>query len=74
MTTTRDPQPELLLDPERLRSGLPAAAQLWDVKGSGDPTIMDPQNLAHYGALCACALARAQSVASACDGAPTPHR
>jgi uncharacterized protein (DUF2252 family) len=35
--------------------------QLWDVKGSGDPTIMDPQNLAHYGALCAWALARAHA-------------
>ena len=37
------------------------ARQLWDAKGSGDPTIMDPQNLARYGALCAWALARAHA-------------
>jgi len=35
--------------------------QLWDVKGSGDPTAMDTQNLARYGALCAWALARAHA-------------
>ncbi len=35
--------------------------QLWDAKGSGDPTLMDPVGLAHYGALCAWALARAHA-------------
>ena len=32
--------------------------QLWDAKGSGDPTIMDADNLERYGCLCAWALAR----------------
>ncbi len=35
--------------------------QLWDAKGSGDPDQMDPVGLAHYGALCAWALARAHA-------------
>ena len=35
--------------------------QLWDVKGSGDPTVMEAGNLARYGALCAWALARAHA-------------
>ena len=35
--------------------------QLWDVKGQGDPTIMDPDNFVHYGELCAWALARAHA-------------
>ena len=35
--------------------------QLWDVKGAGDPSIMDIENLAHYGNLCAWALARAHA-------------
>ena len=35
--------------------------QLWDLKGSGDPTLMDPVGLTHYGALCAWALARAHA-------------
>jgi uncharacterized protein (DUF2252 family) len=35
--------------------------QLWDVKGQGDPLVMDVNNLAHYGALCAWALARAHA-------------
>jgi uncharacterized protein (DUF2252 family) len=35
--------------------------QLWDMKGSGDPTIMDANNLARYGSLCAWALARAHA-------------
>jgi uncharacterized protein (DUF2252 family) len=35
--------------------------QLWDVKGSGDPTAMDADNLTHYGSLCAWALARAHA-------------
>ncbi len=35
--------------------------QLWDVKGQGDLTRMDFNNLAQYGALCAWALARAHA-------------
>ena len=35
--------------------------QLWDAKGSGDPTVMDAANLARYGSLCAWALARAHA-------------
>ena len=35
--------------------------QLWDEKGSGDPELMDPLGLTHYGALCAWALARAHA-------------
>lgn len=35
--------------------------QLWDVKGQGDPTAMDPDGLTYYGALCAWALARAHA-------------
>lgn len=35
--------------------------QLWDIKGQGDPTIMDPVGLTYYGALCAWALARAHA-------------
>jgi uncharacterized protein (DUF2252 family) len=35
--------------------------QLWDVKGSGDPAVMNAENLARYGALCAWALARAHA-------------
>jgi uncharacterized protein (DUF2252 family) len=35
--------------------------QLWDVKGAGDPAGMAPTNLAHYGKLCAWALARAHA-------------
>jgi hypothetical protein len=35
--------------------------QLWDVKGAGDPTVMDAENLGRYGALCAWALARAHA-------------
>jgi uncharacterized protein (DUF2252 family) len=35
--------------------------QLWDVKGSGDPTVMEHDNLARYGSLCAWALARAHA-------------
>jgi uncharacterized protein (DUF2252 family) len=35
--------------------------QLWDVKGQGDLTRMDPGKLTHYGALCARALARAHA-------------
>jgi uncharacterized protein (DUF2252 family) len=35
--------------------------QLWNVKGQGDPLSMDVVNLAHYGALCAWALARAHA-------------
>ena len=35
--------------------------QLWDVKGAGDPTRMEPTNLEHYGALVAWALARAHA-------------
>ena len=35
--------------------------QLWDVKGQGDLTKMDLGKLTHYGALCACALARAHA-------------
>jgi uncharacterized protein (DUF2252 family) len=35
--------------------------QLWDAKGSGDPELMDPVGLSHYGALCAWALARAHA-------------
>ena len=35
--------------------------QLWDVKGQGDPLKMDLDNLTHYGALCAWALARAHA-------------
>jgi uncharacterized protein (DUF2252 family) len=37
------------------------ARQLWDVKGQGDPMAMDTRNLAHYGELCAWALARAHA-------------
>jgi hypothetical protein len=35
--------------------------QLWDAKGSGDPELMEPVGLGHYGALCAWALARAHA-------------
>ena len=35
--------------------------QLWDVKGQGDLTRMDLNNLIHYGTLCAWALARAHA-------------
>ena len=35
--------------------------QLWDFKGQGDPMVMDFNNLTHYGALCAWALARAHA-------------
>jgi uncharacterized protein (DUF2252 family) len=35
--------------------------QLWDFKGQGDPMVMDPNNLSHYGALCAWILARSHS-------------
>jgi uncharacterized protein (DUF2252 family) len=35
--------------------------QLWNVKGQGDPMVMELHNLAHYGALCAWALARAHA-------------
>jgi uncharacterized protein (DUF2252 family) len=35
--------------------------QLWDVKGQGDLTRMELGKLAHYGALCARALARAHA-------------
>ena len=35
--------------------------QLWNVKGQGDPMVMEVNNLAHYGALCAWALARAHA-------------
>jgi len=35
--------------------------QLWDVKGQGDPTAMDPDGLVYYGALCAWGLARAHA-------------
>jgi len=35
--------------------------QLWDAKASGDPELMDPVGLTHYGALCAWALARAHA-------------
>ena len=35
--------------------------QLWDFKGQGDPLTMDLNNLTHYGALCAWALARAHA-------------
>ena len=35
--------------------------QLWDVKGQGDVLAMDRQNLSHYGALCAWAMARAHA-------------
>jgi uncharacterized protein (DUF2252 family) len=35
--------------------------QLWNVKGQADPITMDESNLAHYGALCAWALARAHA-------------
>ncbi len=35
--------------------------QLWDVKGAGDPTIMDLNNLSHYAGLCAWALAHAHA-------------
>jgi uncharacterized protein (DUF2252 family) len=35
--------------------------QLWDVKGQGDLTAMDPGKLTSYGALCARALARAHA-------------
>ncbi len=35
--------------------------QLWDTKGQGDPMAMDVNNLAHYGSLCAWALARAHA-------------
>ena len=35
--------------------------QLWDVKGAGDPAVMEHDNLARYGSLCAWALARAHA-------------
>ncbi len=35
--------------------------QLWNVKGQGDPMTMEVNNLAHYGALCSWALARAHA-------------
>ena len=35
--------------------------QLWDFKGQGDPMVMDPENLSHYGALCAWILARSHA-------------
>jgi hypothetical protein len=35
--------------------------QLWDFKGQGDPMVMDPVNLSHYGALCAWILARSHA-------------
>jgi uncharacterized protein (DUF2252 family) len=35
--------------------------QLWDHKGQGDPMVMEFNNLTHYGALCAWALARAHA-------------
>jgi len=35
--------------------------QLWDMKGSVDPSILRPEGLALYGGLCAWALARAHS-------------
>ena len=35
--------------------------QLWDVKGSGNPTVMEHDNLARYSGLCAWALARAHA-------------
>jgi uncharacterized protein (DUF2252 family) len=35
--------------------------QLWNVKGQGDPMGMEVNNLAHYGALCSWALARAHA-------------
>ncbi|MFI5053572.1 MAG: DUF2252 domain-containing protein [Acidimicrobiia bacterium] len=35
--------------------------QLWDSKGQGDPMAMDLNNLSHYGALCALALAQAHA-------------
>jgi len=35
--------------------------QLWDFKGQGDPMVMAFDNLNHYGALCAWALARAHA-------------
>ncbi len=37
------------------------ARQLWDVKGQGDPMLMDMRSLQHYGELCAWALARAHA-------------
>jgi uncharacterized protein (DUF2252 family) len=35
--------------------------QLWDFKGQGDPMIMAPRDLGHYGALCAWILARSHA-------------
>lgn len=35
--------------------------QLWDFKGQGDPMVMEPENLSHYGALCAWILARSHA-------------
>jgi uncharacterized protein (DUF2252 family) len=52
--------------------------QLWDAKGSGDPELMDPLGLTHYGALCGWALARAHArtgdavtIAAYLGGGPT---
>jgi uncharacterized protein (DUF2252 family) len=46
-------------DPARRREYY--VRQLWDFKGQGDPMIMAFDNLNHYGALCAWALARAHA-------------
>jgi uncharacterized protein (DUF2252 family) len=47
---------------EGLRSGRQYyVRQLWDVKGQGDLEAMDVENLTHYGALCAWALARSHA-------------
>jgi uncharacterized protein (DUF2252 family) len=35
--------------------------QLWDLKGQGDPMVMEPDHLGRYGALCAWILARAHA-------------
>jgi uncharacterized protein (DUF2252 family) len=35
--------------------------QLWDFKGQGDPIVMAPSDLSHYGALCAWILARSHA-------------
>ena len=35
--------------------------QLWDFKGQGDPMVMSPETLSHYGALCAWILARSHA-------------
>ena len=35
--------------------------QLWNMKGKGDPTVLDPAHLAWQGSLCAWALARAHA-------------